>query len=167
MKKLLIEDIKVGVSAGGMACGPVPGHVVAEIRLRDMEDGTVTYHSAAEVEGMPIFFKTSVSTFDTQINDSSADEEAWDVVMDGEDGNYDSYYAFYEDMENCDETHKLILKYLAYLVCADWDETERFKAETLGKCLGDFEIPISEEEQEYLDEKEDDGDIAEEPFDEN
>ena len=38
MSKFLIEDIKVGISEGGIACGPVGGHVVAEARIRNTED---------------------------------------------------------------------------------------------------------------------------------
>ena len=42
MKKFLIDDFIAGVSKGGMACGPVGGHVVAELRLINTEDNTVT-----------------------------------------------------------------------------------------------------------------------------
>ena len=45
MKKLFVEDVKVGVSKGGIACGPVSGNVVAEVCLRDVENDTVKYHS--------------------------------------------------------------------------------------------------------------------------
>ena len=159
MKKLLIEDVQVGISTGGMACGLVPGHVVVEARIRDLETGTVTYHSLAEVGGMPNFVETDVSTFDTQIEENYDDEEAWDIVSTGQTGGYGDYselYADFEAHEDCDEDHALIWKYLAYMARADWDETNRMKTESVGKCLGDYEIPVCDAEREYLDEQEED-----------
>ena len=80
MKKLLVEDVKVGTTEGSIACGPVGGNVIAEICLRDMEEGTVKYHSLAEVDGIPNFIETEVSTFDRQIADDPDDEEFWNML---------------------------------------------------------------------------------------
>lgn len=158
MKKFLVEDIKVGVSSGGMACGPVGGHVVAEIRIRNTENDTVTWHSLAEVEGTLNFTETSVSTFDIQINENYDDEEAWQIVTDGEAGGYSDYYEFYDDLasQGCDPEHSLIWKYLAFLVRAGWDETDKAKAEDTGKYLEDIEIPVCDAEQDYLDAQDED-----------
>ena len=159
MSKFLIEDIKVGVSEGGIACGPVDGHVVAEACIRNTEDGTVTYHSLAEVEGTLNFSETDDSIFDIQIEEDYENEEAWQKVTDGEAGGYCDYDEFYEDLKTldiCDEDHVLIWKYLAYMVRADWDEIDKMKAESVGKCLGDFEIPVCDAEQDFLDAEEED-----------
>lgn len=69
MAKHLIEDIKVGVSAGGMACGPVPGCVVTEITLRDTGDNSVVYYGMTEVEGTEVHLKSDESIYETQIKD--------------------------------------------------------------------------------------------------
>lgn len=154
MSKFLIEDIKVGISEGGIACGPVGGHVIAEARIRNMEDDTVTYHSLAEVDGTLNFTETDESTFDTQIHEDYDDEEAWKLVSDGEAGGYCDYTEFYEDLDCrdiCDEDHVLIWKYLAYMVRSDWDEIAAMKAVSVGKCLGDFDIPVCDAEQDYID----------------
>ena len=44
MAKHLIEDIKVGVTGGGTACGPMGGCVVTEMKLCDLEDDSVMYY---------------------------------------------------------------------------------------------------------------------------
>lgn len=159
MKKLFVEDVKVGVSKGGMACGPVPGHVVAEVCLRAEEDGTVKYYSLAEVEGIPNFFETDVSTFDRQIEDDGDDEEFWDMLSEHIAGDFSDYRGFFdnqEEMELHDPEHMLIWKFLIYLVRSDWDEIEQMKAVSIGKCLGDFEIPVCDLEQDWLDDNADD-----------
>ena len=153
MKKLFVEDVKVGVSKGGMACGPVSGSVVAEVCIRDLEEKTVKYYSLSEVEGIPNFFETDDSTYDRQIEELD-DEEFWEMLsthaVDGF-SDYVDVFENQEDMELHDSDLLLIWKYLVYMVRADWDEIEELKAESVGKCLGDFEIPVSDVEQEYLD----------------
>ena len=150
----MIEDVKIGVSKGGMACGPVEGHVVAEVRIRDTETNTVTFYAVTEVGGTLNFASTPESTYDIQIEENYNDKEAWKKVDDGEDGGYSDYDEFYEDLEKheiCNEAFAPIWKYLAYIVSVNWDEVNRMKAESIGKCLGEFEIPVCDAEQEYLD----------------
>lgn len=154
MKKLFVEDVKVGVSRGGMACGPVSGSVVAEVCIRDLEEETVKYYSLTEVEGIPNFFETDVSTYDQQIEEVD-DEEFWDMLSEHTASDFTDYvdvYANQEEMELHDPDHLLIWKYLIYMVRADEGGVEQLKAKSVGKCLGDFEIPVCDVEQEYLDE---------------
>ena len=154
MKKLFVEDVKVGVSEGGMACGPVSGSVVAEVRLRDPEDSIVKYYSLAEVEGIPNFFETDESTYDRQIEEVD-DVEFWNMLSEHAASDFCGYADFFEnqeEMERNDPDSLLIWKYLIYMVRADWDEIEQMKTKSVGKCLGDFEIPVSDVEQDYLDE---------------
>ena len=153
MKKLVVEDVKVGVSEGGMACGPVPGSVIAEACIRDLEEGTEKFYSLSEVDGIPNFCITDESTYDRQIEEVD-DEEFWDMLsahcVEGI-GDYQDIFDNQEEMERQDPEHLLIWKYLIFLVRADEDEVEKLKAASVGKCLGDFEIPISDVEQDYLD----------------
>lgn len=153
MSKFLIENIQVGISEGGIACGPVSGHVVAEARIRNTDNGIVTYHALAEVEGTLNFTETDESTYDIQIAENYDDEEAWEKVSGGEAGGYCSYDEFYEDLraqEICDEDHVLIWRYLAYMVRADWDKIELMKANSIGKCLEEFDIPVCDVERDYI-----------------
>lgn len=153
MKKLFVEDVKVGVSRGGMACGPVSGSVVAEVCIRDLEKETAKYYSLTEVEGVPNFFETDESTYDRQIEEVD-DEEFWDMLSAHTAGDFSDYYGVYanqEEFELHDPEHLLVWKYLIYMVRADKDEIEQLKADSVGKCLGDFEIPVCDVEQEYLD----------------
>ena len=162
MKKFLVEDVKVGSSKGGVACGPVSGSVIAEVCLRDVEDGNVKYHCLTEVEGIPNFFETDISSFDQQIEDDPDNEEFWEMLSEHSVGEYCDYYDYFdhwEEIELHDENHLLVWKLLVYLVCSDSEKAEKMRAECIGKYLGDFEVPVSDYEKEYQD------DMAEEEED--
>ena len=150
MKKFLIDGFTAGVSKGGMACGPVGGHVVAELRLINTEDNTVSYHSMTEVEGTLNFTESDISTYEIQIKEDYEDKEAWATVEAAYAGGYSDYDEFYEDLKTCDENHRLIWKLLAYLVRSSWDEYDRMKFRCTGKYLNEIEIPVCDTEQEYL-----------------
>ncbi len=150
MKKFLIDDFIAGVSKGGMACGPVGGHVVAELRLINTEDNTVTYHGLSEVEGTLNFTESDVSTYKIQIEEDFENQDAWNIVEAAYAGGYSDYDEFYDDLKTCDEDHRLIWKLLAYLVRASWEEYDRMKFSFPGKYLSEIEIPVCDAEQEYL-----------------
>lgn len=134
MGKHLIEDIKVGVSGGGVACGPVSGSVVTEMTLRDTGDNSVMYYGITEVEGIENYLKSEESLYDFQIKDDLDDTEGWDKV----------YAADVQDYDEEDPIWKL----LYFFVQADWDTVEKVKPLCIGKYLEDIEIPEYDEDEE-------------------
>ena len=153
MARYFIEDVKCELGAGGMACGPVAAPVVAEAKVKDDTD-EVFYLSLAEVDGIPNFFQTTESTYDILVSPDMTDEEV-DFFND----HYTSFQGSYDDLfELTEEDEEMLplLKYLTYIVRADWDECEKFMEMTKGKYLDQFEIPSCDLEQEYLEEMEDD-----------
>lgn len=154
MAYMMIKDIKMGVSNGGMACGPVGGHAVAEICIHDLHYDCDVYHSLAEVEGTLNFTETDESTFDIQINEDDEDKAGWETVTDGESGGFSDYEEFYDELQHdgiCNEHYAPIWRCLVYLVRADDASVEAFAASNIGKCLEDITIPVCDAEQEYLD----------------
>lgn len=153
MARYFIEDIRCDVGNGGMACGPVSGPVVAEAKVKD-DKGEAFFLSLAEVDGLPNFFQTAKSTYDMQISQEMSDEDI-DYLNDhyvdaGIEGDYNNLFEMTED-----DTDLLpLLRYLTYIVRADWDACKRFQEETKGKYLNEFEIPMSDLEEEYLEENE-------------
>ena len=156
MKRFLIEDVRVGISKGGIACGPVPGNVIGEIVLQD-EDGNATYHCMAEVSGTLNFYESESSIYQGQIDEDFDNAEFADLMESSFTEGYDSYYDFYDEvnaMQPLSVTAR-IRKYLAYVVRADWPEIDRLKADTIGKLISDIEIPLCDAEAEYLEETND------------
>lgn len=134
MAKYLIEEVKVGVSSGGMACGPVGGNVVTEITLRDTENNSVMYYGITEVDGIENYLKSGESFYETQIKDDFDDKDAW----------YKVYAAETLDYDEDDPIWKL----LYYFVRADWEAVEEMKSKCIGKYLEDIEIPEYDEDDE-------------------
>ena len=157
MKKYQINDVKVGVSGGGFACGPVPGAVVVEISVNDEHNHTM-YYSLSEVDCIPMIFKTETSKYAMMMMEEKADDEAWEELEKQQYGQYEGYYELYSEMEKMPEAERQIKKLLAYLARADWDEVDEMKKRCVGKYLGTFEIPMSDEEEEYMEELEDEED---------
>ncbi len=153
MKKLFIEDVLVGVTPGGMACGPVPGNVVCEVTLRS-EDGIASYYSLVEVAGTLNFLESETSIYQSLIDDELDDEEYSELMETCYAAGYDSYDDFYEKI-NAQQplsTEALVYKYLAYMVWASWNEVDLFRELTLGKYIGEFEIPVSDPEADLNEE---------------
>lgn len=147
---------KSGVGAGGFACGPVSGPVIGEIKIAD-ENGSEFYLCLAEVDGIANWFKTDRSTIDDQL--LGDDESLYDYLNErvlplGE----------YEDVleEKEDELYQAY-RYLIYLVRCKTEEAEPFVQVTVGKYLDEIEIPMSDVEEELLEEYDEEDDELELP----
>ena len=155
MKKYQIENVQVGIEGGGVPCGPGSGVVVAEVCVRALDDGTVSYHILEEVEGLE-FAVSEKSCYENLYEEVDFEDPFWQEFEKCRLDSYGSYSEFYEALENhtlCKEEYEPIWKYLAYIVSADWDKTNEMKEMSIGKVLGEFELPVCEMEQEYLDQK--------------
>ena len=146
MARYRVMEAKCGVGAGGMACGPVAGPVVGGIKLAD-EDGDGFYLCLAEVDGIPNWFKTDRSTIDEQLSDEDEDN-LYDYLNDNcvDVGEYEDVF---EDTEA--ELYQAY-RYLIYLVRCEREQEELFIQSTVGKYLDEMEIPMSDAEEEYMEE---------------
>lgn len=153
MKRYLIDDVRVGISKGGMTCGPVPGNVIGEIVLRN-EDGKASYHCMAEVSGTLNFYESDTSLYQGQIDEDFDNTEFCDLIESSFAKGYDSYYDFYEEVNALQPLSitARIQKYLAYAVRADWPEIDQLKSDTIGKIISDIEVPLCDAEVEFLEE---------------
>ena len=145
MARYRVLDAKCGVGAGGMACGPVGGPVIGEVKLAD-ESGEEFYLCLAEVDGIPNWFKTDRSTIDEQIEETS--EEIFEYLN-------DHYIDIGEYVDVFDDPEAELFqayRYLIYLVRCERDQEEPFIQATVGKYLDEMEIPMSDEEEEYSEE---------------
>lgn len=146
MKKLFVEDVRVGETEGGIACGPCGGNVIVEVKFHD-EDGKVFYISNAEVEGIPNFYMTDESTFDLQMEeDFEGNEEFFNHLNDDcfiSTGEYEEIFAD-KDPDWFDA-----YRYVIYLTRCDSEDVVPFIKETVGKWLHECDIPASDVEEDY------------------
>lgn len=151
MKRFLIEDVRIGISKGGIACGPASGNVIGEIVLRD-DDGKASYHCMVEVSGTLNYYRSDFSIYQGQIDEDFDNIKFVGLMESSFAEGYVSYYDFYREINTIQPLSitARIQKYLAYLVRAGWSETNRLKADAVGKLISDFEIPLCDAEEEYL-----------------
>ena len=157
MAKRIIEDIKVGESAGGIACGPVGGSIVAEMKLRNAEDDSVRYFEIVETEGIPTLLESDESLYDILIEENYEDEQTWSKVEEAQVGGYCGYSEFYDDAkdpETFDEEDVPLWKLLVFFTRAGWEEIDKMKSQFIGQYLEDIEVPVCDVEKEYLDDQE-------------
>ena len=146
MARYRVLEAKCGVGRGGITCGPVGGPVVAEIKLA-VESGGEFYLCLAEVDGIPNWFKTDRSTIDEQLSDE-AEDELYDYLND----NYADIGEYEEVFDDKDAELYQACRYLIYLVRCERDQEEPFIRTTVGKYLDEMEIPMSDAEEEYMEE---------------
>ena len=103
---------------------------------------------------MPAFYKTKESVFDKLMNPDEDEDVISDIV---------NKHTLYEGESYADffENHKGIecyegLRYLIYIMRADWDKTKAFIKKTKGKNLSEIEIPKSDVEEDWENGEEED-----------
>lgn len=143
MRRYFIMNAKAGTGDYGMACGPVPGPVVAEVMLKN-EGGEEFYMSLAEVDGIPNVFKTDKSTYNEQLKFDMTDEYVeWlnDCFVDT--GEYEDIFT------EKDEDWFDVYRYLIWLVRCAPEEEDPFIEGTKGCWTDEITIPVSDVEEEY------------------
>lgn len=152
MSKYFIMDAKCGATATVMSpCGPVPGMVVAEIKVKNVETNEVFFLSDIEEFDTVNISKNDKSVFEDLINkidDEAFNDEFNKNVIVPE----DTYPEFYERYHADDTYDARLYKSLIYLIRASWDDTDSFKSQIVGKMIDEIDIPISDIEQEYISE---------------
>lgn len=151
MTRFKVLEAKCGVGRGGFACGPVGGPVIGEIKLED-ENGDRFYLNLSEVDGIPNWFRTDRSTIDDQLEESS--EEVFEYLND----NYIDVGEYVDVFSDPDEEMYQAYRYLIYLVRCKMELVDPFIESTVGKYLDEMEIPMSDVEEDYREEMEEEED---------
>ncbi len=150
--KYLIKDAKCGITEGGIACGPVPGAVIAEAEFED-ENGNVFWICLDEFDGVPCFYRSEKSLFDFRMMDLDDYENLPDDITDYIDDCVIHFSGYdYEDIfTESDPESVELYRYLIWLVRCPQGDDQKFIRETVGKHIGDFEIPMSDVEMDFRD----------------
>ncbi len=159
MSKYLIKEVKCNLTNGGMACGPVFGNVVVSIQYE--HDGVVKWFHAVEVEGFLNAFVRQDDIFDVLLKDDydadyvddleeTSEKEVAGIELTGE---YDDIISALYDEDASDED-KSFLRYILAIVRSDWDVVEKLKKAAIGHYTDELDIPMSDLEENYLEDQE-------------
>ena len=99
------------------------------------------------MDGIPNWFKTDRSTIDEQLSDEDEDD-LYDYLND----NYVDVGEYEDVFEDTEAELYQAYRYLIYLVRCEREQEELFIQSTFGKYLDEMEIPMSDAEEEYMEE---------------
>ena len=141
MGRLLINDVKVGVSEGGIACGPVDGAVNVSVQIR--EDDRTYWLSNSEFEGIPNFYFSEDDIFDKlQSPDDDAVEELNDAFIDEFEGiALGEYKEIFDSVKTNEENPAAaLIKYIILLTRCSTEDVDEKVALAKGKYVDELDI---------------------------
>ena len=159
MKRYFIEEAKCGITEGGIGIGPVPGNVVVSLKF---QDGTRTqWLNVVEVDGIPNVYLSDEDIFDPLLAEDLDDEDFTEYMLDHYITEFEGivfdtdYEATFESIsENPDNPAVPLIRCIIALVRCSMDETEELIQMMSGKYADEVEIPVSDVEEEYLEDYE-------------
>ena len=160
MKRFLIETAKYGITEGGIACGPVSGNVVVTVQFK--EEDTTHWLSLVEVEGIPNVYLSDKDVHKALVAENFDDEEfivymskhyinEFEGIAFGTDYST-TFESIADDPEN---SATPLIRYLITLVRCDMDEVGALIQMASGKYADELAIPLSDVEEEFMEEYED------------
>lgn len=142
-KGILIEEIKCGISKGGVACGPVPGCV--NISVRFSKDGKSGWISNSEFDGIPNFYMSEKDMHDILMKDADMEDSELKFIQDAYVGELDgidlSDYCFIAEgiRSRPDSEYASLLKLMVALTTCDWDEYHELESRCIGRYADEIE----------------------------
>ena len=153
MKKFFIEEAKCELTKGGIACGPVDPNVVTSVKYKSGDE--TKWISLVEVMGIPNFLLADKDIYDGLVKEDDSDKEFWEytqLINIGEFngielGEYsDIFYSISEDPEN---PAIPLIRYMIALTRCPMEEVAGLIAMAKGKYADELDIPISDEEEDF------------------
>ena len=172
MKRYLIEEAKCGISNGGMACGPVPGSVVASVKVND--GSKVQWLTMSETDGI-----LNVSLSENDIYDKLIEEKFDDDFLTFMEEHFiDDYEGIelgsdYSDIlgsisDDPDNPAVPVLRYLIALIRCEMNDVDRLINMAVGHYADELDIPVSDVEEKNMKDKDsDDGEDEDDEEDED
>ena len=164
MTRYLIEEAKCGVTDGAlMPCGTMPGHVMVAVKFKEFREGEekpAQWLSLAEAEGYPNAYLSDKDIFDRLMEEDMEDTE-FDEYLDEhylEEFNgiavYDYADLFESIQEDPDNPAAPLIRYAVALVRCAMEDVDDLIRMAKGRYADELDIPMSDVEEEYLEEHE-------------
>lgn len=138
-----IEDIKCGITNPGLACGPIPGIVVASIMYSDGD--SFKWLNNVEVEGIPNIYLTDKDIFDDLLEENYDDEEFLYILKDSFVNNFGgvnltSYEDMFTSLKNNDNNEAKLIKALFLITRCDIGHVEIIINKLTDKLVSESEL---------------------------
>lgn len=149
MGKYFINEVKCGVSEGGMACGPVEGAVNVSVNVTDGDN--TFWLTNSEFTGIPNFYITDEDVFDKfmDVDDEFAEFFGDQFIEEFEGISLGEYDEIFESIsDNKDNPAVALIRYIILLTRCSNEEVDDVIAMAKGKYVDELDIPASDVEEE-------------------
>ena len=148
--KFFVEQVKRGVTEGGMACGPVSGDVIVTIKYRKNDEPS-RWLSNMQSMGFSTFYVDDFDPFDLLMSGDVENPKFGAGRIDEFEG---VEIGFYEEMyetfdENKDNPAVLLLRYLIAVAQSSQEEIDDLIKLVEGHYIDEINVPISEDEEDF------------------
>ena len=155
MKRYYVEEAKVGVTEGGIACGPIPGSVVVSIKYRE-NDNQSLWLSNVEVEGIANPTLSEKDIFDVLVTEEM-DNTEFDKYFITEFNNIEldpDYYGTFEKFTTDPENPAIpLIRLLIVLTRCKREEEDTIINSVVGRFADEIDVPLSDIEMDYLEDE--------------
>ncbi len=151
MGKYFVNDVKCGVSGGGIACGPVEGAINVSINIT--ENNRTFWLTNSELAGIPNFYITDDDIFDrlmTDLDDDFVEYLSGKNITEFEGislGEYDEIFESINDNSNNPATS--LIRYIILLTRCSMEESDNIISLSKGKYIDTIVLPESDLEEQY------------------
>ncbi|MBQ5956167.1 MAG: hypothetical protein IJL46_01195 [Clostridia bacterium] len=155
MKRYYIENVKYGITDGGIACGPIGGNIVVTIQFKDSDK--TQWISLIDVTGIPNIYLTDRDVFQDLIKEDFDDIEFTTYITNHSIDNINGielgseYDDIFNSIDNDPENPVVpLIKYLINLARAGEDETDFLISQGISKYADEIKAPESDVEERCL-----------------
>lgn len=147
MGKYYINEVKCGLSEGGMACGPVSGNVVVSVNVK--EGDKAFWISNIEVNGIPNFYVSEENIFD-KLRNGDDDEDLSDFLERKSINTFEEIsLGEYDDVIksiklNEDNPAASLIRYIILLTRCSMNSVDTVIAMAKGKYIDEIELSESD-----------------------
>lgn len=148
----IIEEVKCGITEGGLACGPVDGNVIVSMKFNDGKE--TKWLNNVEVGGIPNFYLTDKDIFDDLLKDDFDDEEYTKMldetfVSSFSDVILGEYEDIFESFEKADLNTVKLIRAIIWVTRCDMDELNSIIESLTGKSVDEIDVPITDVEDGF------------------
>ena len=141
MKRYQVREVKVDETAGGMACGPMPGSIIVGMRIFDGEKEQWLTSSTMDVYCKVLL--TDDDVFDIMVEEDFSNEEFWNNLDDYSVADFEVGEFANDDIpsgiEGIPENQAaLLLAYMVLVTYADEYEQENLIEDMEGEYIDDM-----------------------------
>lgn len=148
----IIEEIKCGITEGGIACGPIDGNIVVSLKFSDGDQ--TKWLNNVEVAGIPNFYLTDKDIYEELLKEDFDNEEFTRFLDNSFVSNFveiklGEYEDIYESFTNANPDNVKLIRAIIWVTRCDMSELEKVISYLTKTDFAEIDIPILDVEDDF------------------